>query len=913
LKIKLWHILCFITVIVGATFIVFPTQRRLAAYYVESGIVGEARGILNDLLGKQPDDRYLLRLSSALYHLEGLPYESIRDLERSIARDSVDIDTLKRLAVLYEWNRDPEGALKVWERAATAAPDNIDVLNKLIDHYRYKRETAREGLTIAHLIEVEERRGREGIRDNHLLLLLNRVLAELSGEKQQGGEDYILDTMLSGFFLLRMKYLEGLQDKENRYLPDAQEVVNRSFDLFIRGNLFNEAKSFASELDTRAGGGMTNLLQLVQSMRWSGNNQQALALLHELESVAPDDEQILVRMAEISRETNDLTTAANIYGDLLKRRPAEQRYKAGLAALYLESDKLREAFRLYRELAMSDPENNDYMKKMLEAAQYSDDAGLAAEALHVIEGVRPNDPELMRAVAANYLAAGDVAKANQLYRLLALNTGDRHDVRMMLQTAEFSDNQEVIAASLADALRMLPQDQEVMTAAARTYLSVNQPEQAMNLYRRLFELAGDKREMVDSMLEAAGSTNNGETVDEVMQIVLTRYPLDDKLAAKAAEMYLWADRPDKAYPFYKKIAIWSKGRQQDVERMIKTAEGADRPELLLDALLLARSLRPDDEAVERRLAELYLAAGRLEDAYQLYKKLYERHPAPDIEARLVEIALWTERPQEAAVLLARIAKAEPGSFDKALAAGNAAIAAGELEKGIPFLENALLVRPDRNDLRKRLATYYGWAGQTGKMIVELEYLAALDLLEEKETLLLAQAYFDHKQEQEAIGILEPLLANEILPVRAGMLLAAAYELKDKMSAAVDTYKRLARENANDAELLAKLGDQALAIARINASLSFYEAALKRAPDNTTALKGLGRIAAWNNDPDRAISLFKTFNRLNPRDYEVHYQLAELYFVNGQQGDSDREYRKSLQLIKKVRAVRQDNPDGKLPQ
>ena len=73
------------------------------------------------------------------------------------------------------------------------------------------------------------------------------------------------------------------------------------------------------------------------------------------------------------------------------------------------------------------------------------------------------------------------------------------------------------------------------------------------------------------------------------------------------------------------------------------------------------------------------------------------------------------------------------------------------------------------------------------------------------------------------------------------------------------------------------------------------------------MKGSGQIFAWNNDPEKAIARFEAYNRLNPHDLEVRYQLGELYFTNGREGDAFKQYKKSLALIKKAKRLEAKTP------
>jgi Flp pilus assembly protein TadD len=183
---------------------------------------------------------------------------------------------------------------------------------------------------------------------------------------------------------------------------------------------------------------------------------------------------------------------------------------------------------------------------------------------------------------------------------------------------------------------------------------------------------------------------------------------------------------------------------------------------------------------------------------------------------------------------------------------------------------------------------------------QLEYLWANRVLTEKERLALAQAYLDQREASKAVALLKKVEDAKHPPLNEANLLATAYELSGDKDRAVRMYQRLARDHKDDAEILADLGNRALWLNRIGLASRFYDAALKKEPKNLVALKGSAQIYAWNNDPELAIKRFEHYNRLNSEDYEVRYQLGELYLTNGRSGDAFKSYRKTMKLIQAAR-------------
>ena len=222
--------------------------------------------------------------------------------------------------------------------------------------------------------------------------------------------------------------------------------------------------------------------------------------------------------------------------------------------------------------------------------------------------------------------------------------------------------------------------------------------------------------------------------------------------------------------------------------------------------------------------------------------------------------------------------------------------ADQLKRGLPYFERALDLDPENTELRRRLATYYGWLGLREKQIAAMERLEHDGLLTPEERLDLAQAFIDRREGNRALELLRPVEDRDPFPLREGLLLASAYELTGKKAQAMAVYEELARTHRDDPGLLAELGDRALWLDRLPPALAFYEAALRLDPENLRALKGSGQIYAWNNNAERAIARFEAYNRLNPDDFEVRYQLGELYFANQREGSAFEEYRKTLRLM-----------------
>jgi tetratricopeptide (TPR) repeat protein len=298
------------------------------------------------------------------------------------------------------------------------------------------------------------------------------------------------------------------------------------------------------------------------------------------------------------------------------------------------------------------------------------------------------------------------------------------------------------------------------------------------------------------------------------------------------------------------------------------------------------------------------------DAYQQYLKLNPE----DVDAKdqLIQLYQWTDQQDKASALLIQCSDKDPDNFEKALAAGNALVEMGNVEEGIFYLKRASQIKPNHIKIRKRLATYYGWLDRSDLVAEELEFIHSVGELPESDRIVLAQTYLDRKNGHKALALLKPFESRTPLPTTEGLMLTSSYELLKQWDAMTAIYQRLAKENPDNPDLIADLGNRALWMDKRDLALEFFESALKKDPKQLQALKGSAQIYAWNGAPDTAIERFEDYNRLNPNDYEARYHLGELYFSRNREGEAFRQYRKALSLMKQTKpAATPDSLENRL--
>jgi len=528
----------------------------------------------------------------------------------------------------------------------------------------------------------------------------------------------------------------------------------------------------------------------------------------------------------------------------------------------------RQALGLLTQIYDANKENTNLLKDIVKIARENNDLQTAIPIYTQLVQKDPDNIEKQEQLAELYFEAGNIAKAYSLYKEIAnKQRNDIQYIQKLFQLASYSDRKDVIKDAATVGTELRPDDPAIQKQAAEMLLGIGAQKEAIKSYRNYLRLN----------------------------------PKDQKAQILLAELYTWTDQPKKAYSIYKQMAVKSKGNKASVAKMIEIAASTGSSDIIQESVSVASRLRPQDKAFKHKSAELLLAAGKEKEAINAYKQYLIMNPDDEAAKRqLIQLYQWTDQQDKTVDLLIQLSDKDADNFEKALTAGKTLVEMGNIEDGVTYLKRASKIKPDNIELRKQLVSYYGWLGRDDSAVQELEFLHSVGKLPEEHRIRLSQTYLDRKKGNKALKLLKPFESRTPLPKDEGLMLTSAYELLGQLDAVAMIYRQLAKENSDDPNLLADLGNRALWMQKTHMALEFYRLALKKDPKQLQALKGSAQIYAWNNDPERAIERFEDYNRLNPDDYEVRYQLGELYFFNDRRGDAFKEYRKALSLMKQTK-------------
>jgi tetratricopeptide (TPR) repeat protein len=847
MKTSFWKVICFVLLTIGATIIVFPYPKNMVEFYRDAGMTPEARSILSDLMSKTPNDPELLSLSAEIYHLNGEPKKAVKELELAVKKDPGNEELLVKLATYHEWNRDPMGALPVWEKIATINPDNMMSQTKLIDYYRYYGLPKIEGEVVANLIKLGKKTPRIEMTLKEERVWDNPLVKELTSELNNLAK--IRTSIKDDLFFDNL--ITGLYIIKRQYMDEIRNKSKTDF------NDVNKIVTICLELFVK-----------------TGKVDMGYTFAHNLDKTW--NQEIKNRM---------------MFFDVM--------VWSGMNA---------EVLVMLKKIQQEYPHNHDILYLIARSSREIDDVETSINAYEKLIEAEPTNTDYKRQLASLYLDVKQSTKALRIYRKLSTGAEKNIDDVNMMAIAALDTGKEHIMIEVAELIgKLAPEDTNIAKKQAEIYLAANHPEKAYRILSHMILVSEGNREDVIKMLEAAEFTSKEEIIKEAISKAFELTPDDTQISLKIAELYQGMGAEKDAinvYVHYLKLNPNDGNAQKQLAQLyLWTNQQTKAAELMLTI----SNANPGDKHALIEAAKYSEEAGLLEQAFRLYENIYNKHPGDrSIQDDLIRLASWTNKWDYVAPLLGKISDNNPENIKKALDAGNAFVEMEDLKMGIKYLERASTLRSEDVGLRRKLAKYYGWVGSIDKKIVELEYIDSIGLLDKEEKIFLAQAYLDRNDGAKALKYLKHYEKEETLQRKEGLMLAMAFRLCGRNDSAIRVYKRMAKENMEDANFLAKLGNQALWINHADVALGFFKAALKKDTKNLLALKRSAEIYADQNNIAKAIKLYAHYNRLNPNDYEAHFKLGELFFANERNTDAFKEYKRSLKLIRRLRHYAKDS-------
>ncbi len=560
-----------------------------------------------------------------------------------------------------------------------------------------------------------------------------------------------------------------------------------------------------------------------------------------------------------------------------------------LAQAYLALGKPDEALQQLQPLTDGRPGQTQAL--VLEARALAA-AGQFDAALRQLETARQRDlnaPGPLRVKGEILAARGQYAAAESaLLRSLELMPATEpvlHRVTALVTLTQARLAQAKIdtaAQSIADLKRLAPNFPATRVLDARLNLAHGKLSDGINELERV---VADVPDYVEARMLLGGallSRGDVEQAQEQLEQVLQATPDNVEARQLLAEVRLKLNEPEAALTILTPALGLRDVDSQTLSLIGNVASRVGQSQSVLDALVRAQQVHPNEELPRLNLAQMYLSAGQPDNALALLEKTTDDgNPRRD---QLLIIALAAARgPAAAKEEVTRLLAARPR--DPALLHLGAAffVWQGELARARNLLAHALALNPRDTLATVALARLEAAGGDAAVAEDTLKSALAVEPAAWPVRAALAQMLTDRKEFSQAERVLQGADETKVGPALP-FALASLYLAQGDPKRADAALDRAIAEQPGQAEPLENAGVLLLEAHQYDAALAHFARATTLAPDNALYWLNTARAQLALDQPLAARDSLQKASELRPNWLPVVGTLA-LMDLRGHDGRS----------------------------
>ena len=585
-----------------------------------------------------------------------------------------------------------------------------------------------------------------------------------------------------------------------------------------------------------------------------------------------------------------------------------------LASAYIENQQRDEGIDAYRKALELAPADTALRLELITVLRNAEKFDEAAAEYEFLSGSQPDDLGIYRELGELYLELQDENRAKTTFRRVIDrdpgNAGIHLTLADIYASHEWKDD---AVAAYEKAASLAPNNLDYIQYYGEYYLRQGKRDKAVEIWNRM--VVGDKAipENYDRLarllwtkefrIDAIAASRNavalapGEyryrealarrlTENKEYDAALSEYAEASKLAPNeffAERMY------DQQIEFFRRQGVLAK----QTEKLAAAPKSFDREKQLakmylmlgnktnaMESLIQAKTLKPDDVSVNRRLAALYAKQGLGEEAVAIYEhlakidsgnareyfsdiarlQLKERNFNPAIQSAKQVIALSPRNP-ESYQLLANIERKHKNY-------------AGAINS----LKQAVRLRADAIDIRVELAEVYRLAGENRLAINQ--YWRCWDLIEDLDDKLslvdeLTKVYDNLGTDgalEEKLRKLNQARPTDLAPAIA---LAELYRKRAELSAAISLLEKTLEHNREDPNVLSQLAEINHEIGNSEEAIGHQQRLVKLQP-NSAHQQRLAELLFETGREREAIQAWRRLLHARNQTAEAEIQLASLF-------------------------------------
>ncbi|MFQ5651602.1 MAG: tetratricopeptide repeat protein [bacterium] len=618
MQIKIWWPLVFVTAVILACILIFPSDLRLADLLSKSGKVDEAIAADRALLAQEPlrDDvrlhlsqLFILKgeLARAVAEIEAIGIEQISepallnqmaDIYSQLGDRGKTVKTLERLVVLlphnpayreklaeaYQWNHQTEKAIGLFKELLTDRPHDTTLMQKVVGLSLTSRDFAAAKGFLDKLLELQPENARAHEQLGNVYLQLDQpefAAVEYERVLQISPGNEAIRQKLAEVYLSQHNYERGLPHYERLFFD---HVLNEAyFDRLVEltQDTYPEKAVDYFKLKLHYEPQDSTLRHtLCQLYLAQGLTDEAAAELQVLIKDHPEQPRYLEELAYLYKDMLEPDLAAETFAKLLQTPPYEEAAMQELRTAYIERQEYPKLLDLYakrlEDHRLPVENRKEYATLLVHARRFEQ----AMQQYEAVLAETPRDPESRIHLATLYLATGATDRALHLIR----------------QGVE----------------KYSPDDPPFLEFAAGVLEQQEQLRESISVYERLVALSATKLPYQKLLLPLYLRTHNLQAARDLCEQLLRVEPDNVALKFQYASLF-WQER--------------------DYENMHR----------LIDEI---NSAQGEETPVARQTAQFYFQRGFHTQAVPYLQQVLRATPADSLSLRMLALArAWSNQPE----------------------------------------------------------------------------------------------------------------------------------------------------------------------------------------------------------------------------------------------------------------------------
>jgi tetratricopeptide (TPR) repeat protein/cellulose synthase/poly-beta-1,6-N-acetylglucosamine synthase-like glycosyltransferase len=706
-------------------------RHRLAALYAADHDFTAAEQQCRIILRDQPQDPQARRRLADVLSWKKDYAEALTLFEKLAQDDPKDAELPLRLAEVTLWSGDHDKALFRFQALLEANFDQPELWPSYVNAAAGAHKLDARQVDLA--AQIGEKALAEESKDVALLTRLAWVLHRLKADAKAGSlldravalqpPDPAIRKELAGVLAAVGKIKSALRLYEG--LPLELEDRYRVAALYLADNDFAAAEQQCRALLHSRPDDKQALRLLAAVLSGKKEYPEALTLLQKLSDADPADTELSVRLAETTLWSGDYDKAISRFQSLLEAKFDQPELwrsfvDAAASAPGLSENQAGLALRIYERTVAAESKDVAFLARLAWLLYRAKESAKAGTLLDQALALHPKEPAVRKELAGTLASIGRFKDALQMYEGIPLDLDDRYHLvgiyatallkyrdilqdepddkdaqRLSTYVSSWKPTVQESVALMEKQAREAPRDHRLLVRLAEVTLWSGNYEQALCRFQALLEEEFDQPPLWRCYVDAAAST----------EMLLTE--AHARMLLRICERRA---RVETKVEYISRLA-WVLFRLKELPKV----------EQLLDR---AVALRPTEPAVRKELAGVLAAAGRPQQAREMYEGLkltFADH------YRLAEIDIAAGEFAAAEKEVQAILRARPEDLRAQLLL--AAILSGDKKYGeaAKLYEKLLADHPRDRTIPVKLAEMALWSGDYDTALVHYQRLLDKDL------------------------------------------------------------------------------------------------------------------------------------------------------------------------------------------